>query len=87
MASSPEISCSADNVVDSGICRYVGADFLDMVCHYADRVLRFSLCNREVMTMKNTRCCPKCNSDKDQRELREKETALSNYSRVFVMLF
>ena len=62
MAPSPEISCSADNAVDGSFCRYMGADSLDMVCHYADRVLRFSLCDKEVMTMKNTRCCPKCQS-------------------------
>lgn len=62
MAPSPEISCSADNAIDGSFCRYMGADPLDMVCHYVDRVLRFSLCDKEIMTMKNTRYCPKCQS-------------------------
>lgn len=51
MAPSPEISYSADNFVACSICRYMGTDSLAMVCHYADRVLGFTLCDEEVMTM------------------------------------
>ena len=78
MASSPEISCSTDNVVDGSFCRYTGADSLDLVCHYADRVLGFILCDEEVMTMKNTRCCPKCHSKNIVRVPDDAHRYLSN---------
>ena len=62
MAPSPEISCPAGNADDGSICRHMDDDPVGMGCCPTNRVLYFTLYDKEVMTMKNTKCCPKCHS-------------------------
>lgn len=40
-----------------------GAYHLDLVCHSVGRLLCAAVPNKEVVIMKNSRCCPKCHSN------------------------
>ncbi len=63
VASSPQISRSADYAAGCSTGWDMAAGSLDLGCGFADGVLRFACCDKERLTMKNSRCCPKCHSE------------------------
>ena len=63
VASSPQISRSADYAAGCITGWDMAAGSLDMGCGFADGVLRFACCDKARLPMKKSRCCPKCHSE------------------------
>ena len=78
MASSTEIFCSSAADVGSCICQHMDAYSLDMGCYSAVSMLQLTLYDKEAMTMKNSRCCPKCRSRNIVRVPNDAHRYLSN---------
>ena len=53
MASSPQVSCAADNATGCSVCRHMAACHLDFVCGFVGGVLCAVMFEKEGDMMKN----------------------------------